>query len=123
MAAFGDYLFDFGLNELDVRGTRMDLCSSLPTTYAAATSTYTLGNKTGLSIPAPADRTGGGREVTIPAVTDGVITGTGTASYYAITDPTNSRLLAAGSLQSGVSLSGSGTWTSPSFKIGIPDPA
>lgn len=123
MATLGDRVFDFGLNDLDTLGTRMDVCTTLPTTYAEATSTYTLGNKTGLSIGAPADRTGGGREVTVAAFSDGTQTGAGTANYYAITDPTNSRLLAAGSLSAGLVLSGSGSWGSVAFTIGIPDPS
>lgn len=123
MATLADRVFDNGLTVLDTEANRLDICSTEPTTYTQATTTYTLGNKTSLSIGAPADRTGGGREVTVAAFTDGSVTGTGTAAYYAIVDTTNSRLLATGSLSSSQSVTSGNTFSISSFKIGIPDPA
>ncbi len=123
MATLADRVFDNGLTVLDTEANRLDITSSEATTYTQATSTYTLGNKTSLSIGAPADRTGGGREVTVASFTDGSVTGTGTAAYYAITDTTNSRLLATGSLSSSQSVTSGNTFSISSFKIGIPDPA
>jgi hypothetical protein len=92
-------------------------------TYAEATSTYTLGNSTSLSIAAPSDRTGGGREVVIAAISDGSVSGTGTATHYAIVDTSNSRLLATGSLSASQSVTSGNTFSLASFTIGIPDPA
>jgi len=123
MATLADRVFDNGLTVLDTEANRLDICSTAPTTYTEATSTYTLGNKTSLSIGAPADRSGGGREVTVAAFTDGSVTGTGTAAYYAIVDTTNSRLLATGSLSSSQAVTSGNTFSISSFKIGIPDPA
>lgn len=123
MAFLADRVFDNGLTVLDTEANRLDICSSAPTTYTEATSTYTLGNKTSLSIGAPADRTGGGREVAVAAFTDGSVTGTGTAAYYAICDTTNSRLLAQGSLSSSQAVTSGNTFSISAFKIGIPDPA
>ena len=123
MATLADRVFDNGLTVLDTEANRLDICSSEPTTYTAATATYTLGNKTSLSIGAPADRSGGGRDVTVASFTDGSVTGTGTAAYYAITDTTNSRLLATGSLSSSQAVTSGNTFSISSFKIGIPDPA
>lgn len=123
MATLADRVFDNGLTVLDTEANRLDICSTAPTTYTEATSTYTLGNKTSLSIGAPADRSGGGREVTVAAFTDGSVTGTGTAAYYAIVDTTNSRLLATGSLSSSQAVTSWNTFSISSFKIGIPDPA
>lgn len=123
MATLADRVFDNGLTVLDTEANRLDICSTEPTTYTQATTTYTLGNKTSLSIGAPADRTGGGREVAVAAFTDGSVTGTGTAAYYAITDTTNSRLLATGSLSSSQAVTSGNTFSISSFKIGIPDPA
>lgn len=123
MATLADRVFDNGLTVLDTEANRLDICSTAPTTYTEATSTYTLGNKTSLSIDAPADRSGGGREVTVAAFTDGSVTGTGTAAYYAIVDTTNSRLLATGSLSSSQAVTSGNTFSISSFKIGIPDPA
>jgi hypothetical protein len=123
MAFLNDKVFDSGLSVLDTTGNRLDICSTAPTTYAEATSTYTLGNKTSLSIGAPADRSGGGREVTVAAFTDGSVTGTGTAAYYAIVDTSLTLLLAQGSLSSSQSVTSGNTFSISAFKIGIPDPA
>ena len=123
MATLSDRVFDNGLTVLDTEANRIDICSTEPTTYAQATSTYTLGNSTSLSIGAPADRSGGGREVTVAAISDGSVTGTGTAAYYAIVDTSNSRLLATGSLSASQSVTTGNTFTLSSVTIGIPDPA
>ena len=123
MATLADRVFDNGLTVLDTEANRLDICSTEPTTYTQATTTYTLGNKTSLSIGAPADRTGGGREVTVASFTDGSVTASGTAAYYAMTDTTNSRLLATGSLSSSQAVTSGNTFSISSFKIGIPDPA
>lgn len=123
MATIADRVFDNGLTTLDTEANRIDICSSEPTTYAAATSTLTLGNSTSLSIGAPQDRSGGGREVVVAAITDGSVTGTGTATHYAIVDTSNSRLLATGSLTASQSVTSGNSFTLSSVTIGIPDPA
>ena len=123
MATLSDRVFDNGLTVLDTEANRIDICSTEPATYAEATSTYTLGNSTSLSIGAPADRSGGGREVTVAAISDGSVTATGTAAYYAIVDTVNSRLLATGSLSASQSVTSGNTFTLSSVTIGIPDPA
>lgn len=122
MPLLGDRVLDNGLGVYQTEGEQLDICSSEPATFADV-ATYTLGNKSGPTIGAPADRAGGGREVTVSAISDGSVTGTGTAAYIAITDQTNSRLLAAGPLASGQSVTNGNTFTLTSFKIGIPDPA
>jgi len=123
MATLNDRVFDNGLTVLDTEANRIDICSTEPATYAEATSTYTLGNSTSLSIGAPADRSGGGREVTVAAISDGSVTATGTAAYYAIVDTLNSRLLATGSLSASQAVTSGNTFTLTSVTIGIPDPA
>ena len=123
MAFLNDKVFDSGLSVLDTTGNRLDICSTAPTTYTEATSTYTLGNKTSLSIGAPADRSGGGRDVTVAAFTDGSVTASGTAAYYSICDTSLSLLLAQGALSSSQAVTSGNTFSISSFKIGIPDPA
>lgn len=123
MASLADRVFDNGLTVLDTEANRIDITSQEATTYAEATSTYTLGNSTSLSIGAPADRSGGGREVTAAAISDGSVSGTGTATHYAIVDTSNSRLLATGSLSASQSVTSGNTFSLASFTIGIPDPA
>lgn len=123
MSFLNDRVFDSGLTVLDTEANRLDICSQEPTTYAEATSTYTLGNKTSLSIGAPADRTPSGRKVTVAAITDGTVTGTGTVSHWAIVDTGNSRLLATGSLSSSQAVTSGNTFSLAAFDIGIPDPS
>jgi len=122
MATLANAVFDDGLSTLTTNGTRLDICSTEPTTYTEATSTYTLGNEGTLSIGSPADRTGGGREVTVAAITDASITSTGTAAFYAITNGSDT-LYATGSLSSSQGVSSGNTFSLGSFTIGIPDPA
>lgn len=55
MAYINDYVLDAALSKFDTEANRLDICSQEPTTYTEATSTYTLGNKTSLSVGAPAD--------------------------------------------------------------------
>ncbi len=123
MATLNDRVLDSGLTTLDTEANRIDVCSQEPTTYAEATSTYTLGNSTSLSGAAPSDRSGGGREVIFAAITDGSITGTGTATHYSISDTNNSRLLVTGSLSASQSVTNGNSFTGASFATGIPDPS
>lgn len=123
MATLNDRVFDNGLTVLDTEATAVHVTSQEATTYTNATSTYSLGNSTSLSIGAPQDRTGGGREVVVAAITDGSVTGTGTVTHYAIVDTVNSRLLATGSLVASQAVTSGNTFTLSSVSIGIPDPA
>jgi hypothetical protein len=123
MATLNNRVFDNGLTVLDTEANRLDITSQEATTYAGASSTYSLGNSTSLSIAAPSDRGAGGREVVVAAISDGSVTGTGTATHYAIVDTVNSRLLATGSLTESQSVTSGNTFTLGSFTIGIPDPA
>jgi len=127
MAYLNDRVLDFGIDILNTEADRIDICSQEPATYTEATSTYTLGNKdhgaAGSAFGAPADRTPTGRRVSSTAVTDGAVTGTGTASHYGVSDVGNTRLLAASSLASSQAVTSGNTFTLASFDIGIPDPA
>jgi hypothetical protein len=123
MAYLHDRVYDYGLSVLDTEADRLYICSQEPTTYTEATSTYALGNKTGISIGAPGARTGGGRKVTVAQITDGSVTATGTATHYAIVDSANSRLLAANNLAASQVVTSGNTFTLAAFDIGIPAPA
>lgn len=120
MPFIADRVLDLGLNVLDIEANRLDICSSEPTTFAAATGAASLGNKTSLSIGAPAARAPSGRRVTVAAITDGTVTATGTATHYAIVDTVNSRLLATGSLSASQAVTSGNTFTLAAFDIGIP---
>lgn len=123
MASLSDRVFDNGLSVLDTEANAIHITSQEATTYVEATSTYTLGNSTTLSIGAPSDRSGGGREVTVAALSDGSVTGTGSATHFAIVDTTNSRLLATNTLSASQSVTSGNTFSLGSFSVGIPDPA
>jgi hypothetical protein len=123
MATLNDRVFDNGLTVLDTEANAIHVTSQEATTYANATSTYSLGNSSSLSISAPQDRVGGGRQVVVSAITGGSITATGTATHYAIVDTVNSRLLATGSLAASQSVTSGNTFSLSSVNIGIPDPA
>ena len=123
MATLNDRVLDNGLTVLDTEGDKIVITSQAATTYAEANATYALGNSTTLSIAAPQDRAGGGREVVVAAITDGSVTGTGTASHYAIIDTVNTRLLAVSTLTAGQAVTSGNSFTLTSITIGIPDPA
>lgn len=102
---FASRVLDNGLSSLKSEATHIYICSAEPTTFTEATSTYALGNKNfgaGNVIPgAIANGTPtNSRKVTTAAVTDGVVTATGSATKRALVDVTNSRLLAVTSLAS-----------------------
>ena len=123
MATLNDRVFDNGLTVLDTEANAIHVTSQEATTYVEATSTYSLGSSSSLSIAAPSDRSGGGRKVTVAAISDGAINGTGTVTHYAIVDTVNSRLLATAALTASQSVTDGNTFTLASFDIGIPDPA
>lgn len=92
MASLSDY---FGL------GYRLDLTSQLATTYTEARTTFSLGNQTNLG-------------------TAGVITASGVAQFYAITNPTGSVLIEAGALKTGQPLIVDFSFTVDDFESGNP---
>ncbi|NTU67956.1 MAG: hypothetical protein HGB02_03640 [Chlorobiaceae bacterium] len=122
-AYFNDRVLDYGVNELFANGNRLTICSQLPATFADANATYALGSKAAPTISAPGARTGGGRKVTVSAITDGSVSGTGTVSHYAILDTVNSRLLAAAPLTDTQAVTTGNTFTLTTFDMGIPSPA
>lgn len=117
-----DLLADNGLAALS-DGTRMCLCTTLPTTYAEANSTYRLGYKDSISIGAVGDRTPNGRKRTVAAISGGDIDVEGTAGFWAVVDVANTRLLAAHTLSETYAFEVGDKWGSDAFDIGYPDPS
>ena len=122
MAYINDEVFDQGLDYADTNGTRIDICSSEPATYTAATSTVTLGNKTGLNTGATQAGATDGRRVIVPAITDGAVTATGSATHWALTDGA-SILIATGALSTAQSVTNTNTFTLDAISITIRDAA
>lgn len=116
--ALSTYVLDQALLAIGT-ATRLDITNQLVTTFAAATTTNSLGSKTGITVGAPATN-GNNRQVTIPAITDGNVNGTGTASHWALTDPANNRLIATGTLTSGQAVTTGNIFTLASFTISFP---
>lgn len=123
MASLNNRVLDSGLSVLSTEPNKILITSQEATSYTEANATYALGNSTSLSIGNPQDRTGGGREVEVTAIDDGSVTGTGTATHYAIVDTVNTRLLATGSLNASQAVTSGNTFTLGLFTVGIPDPA
>lgn len=123
MASLNDRVFDSGLSILSSEANRVDITSQEAASFAEATSTYTLGNTTSITIASPSDRSGGGRKVTMSAISNASVTGSGTATHYSISDTTNSRLLATGALTASQSVATGNTFSLQALDIGIPDPS
>ena len=122
MAYINDEVFDQGLDYADTNGTRIDICSQEPTSYGEATTagTYSLGNKTGLNTGATQAGATDGRRVIVPAITDGSVTNTGTATHWALTDG-SAVLLATGALSSSQAVTSGNTFTLDAISITIRD--
>ena len=123
MASIGNNVFDSGLDYLDTNGSHLYICSQEPTTYTEAITTYALGSKATPTISAPADAAGGGREVTVSAITDGSVSADGTATHFAIVYATGTELLVTGALSASQSVTNGNTFTLTEFKVTLPDPA
>jgi hypothetical protein len=114
---------DNGLLGLKANGTDIYICSQEPVDYASATTTYALGHQTfgaGLVFTGPTNRTPNGRQITTVAVTSGNVTGTGTASRWAIVDSVNQLLLIDNDLASPQAVTAGNVFSIPAFNFGIP---
>ena len=123
MAFINDEVFDQGLDYADTNGTRIDICyTQEPTTYAEATSTFSCGNKTGLNTGATEAGATDGRRVIVPAITDGSVSATQTAGWWALTDG-SAILVATGALSSTQAVTSGNTFTLDAISITIRDAA
>jgi hypothetical protein len=121
VAYINDEVFDQGLDYADTNGDRLDICSQEPTTYTQATSTYTLGNKV-VNTGATENGASSGRRVIVPAITDGSVTGTGTATHWALTNGSDT-LIATGALSASTGVTSGNTFTLDAISITIADAA
>ncbi len=123
MAFLSDNVFKSGLNYIDSNTENLYLLSADAGSTWGNIATYKLGSKATPAIAAPSDRTGGGMEVVIAAITDGSCTATGNATHYALTDDSASEIIVSGALSGTLSMTSGGTFATDSFSVGIPDPA
>ena len=120
MAFLNDNALDSGLAWVDTNGTRIDITSVDPGgTYATVTAN-TLGNKTAINVTAPANHAVDGRQVTVPAITDGTVSGTGTATHWALTNGPDT-VVASGSLTASQAVTSGNTFTLDEIIIAIRD--
>lgn len=120
MAFLTDNAMDGGLDYLTTNGVRIDICSSEPANYAGIAA-VTLGFKAGLTVGAATNGDTSGRKVVVPAITDGAVTGTGTAAFWVLSDG-SAELLASNDLASTQGVTSGNTFTLPAIDITIADP-
>lgn len=121
-ASLADYVLDGALAKLD-EATHVYICSAEPTTFAEASSTNALGVKAwtvGLAFGVAAAGSPNGRKIPTVAITDGSVTGTGTATWEAWTDNTNSRLLGDNPLSASQVVTNGNSWARAAYDVRIP---
>lgn len=112
-------VFDGGLDYATTNGSRVDICyTQEPTTYTEATSTYTCGNETAMTVPVPEAGAVDGRRVIIPAITDGDVTATQTADWWGLTDA-SAVLIAAGDLSAPQAVTNTNKFTLDAISVTI----
>jgi len=109
-----------GLDFADVNGTRIDITNALATDFTEATSTFSLGQKTGLNTGVPEDGATDGRRVIVPAITDGTVDLSGTATHWALTDGAT-LFIASQTLTGSVAVTSGNTFTLDAISITIRD--
>lgn len=124
--SFHNDVLDGALNIIKNNGTQIHFCSQEPTTYTQAASTYKLISKTGLTAAdytGPSDNggAGGGRLLTVNAISAMTPASNGTVTHAAIVDSVNSKLLAVDTVTS-QAVTTSQSWSSPAFDIIMKDP-
>jgi len=125
MALLDNTVLDAALDIIRNSCENLYICSTAPTTFTEASSTYAVGSKavTSTEIQDCADRTGGGRMIEIDAITDGSVSAThAAADFWALTDDSASLLLAAGDLSAPQAVTNGNTFTLAAFEIGLGDP-
>jgi hypothetical protein len=118
-----DDVLDAALNYVKTNGTRLCVCSTQPTTYTEAITTYKLAIKTISSsdYTGPADGTSG-RKLTVNQEATITVDSSGTAAHIALADSVNSKLLYVTTCTSQVLTAGN-TVTVPAWIIQIADPS
>ena len=123
MPALHDDVFDDGLSVLNTLTENLYICNADPGITWANIATMAIGTKATPTVSVPEDRTAGGRQVTVSAITDGVVDATDTGTHYALTDDSVTKILASGALAASQALTAANTFTLTAITIGIPDPA
>jgi len=121
-ASLENTVLDSGLSDCVSNTSTLAVCSSEPTTYAQASTTYLLGYYSwgaGSAFGAIAAGTPNGRQITSNAITNGTITTSGTANWWAIWKA--GTLQAHGTLAASQVVTAGNTFTLTAFTIRIPN--
>ena len=115
-----DAVLDAALNYIKNNGVTMTACSTQPTTYAEATSTYKLADVTidSADYTGPADHTSG-RKLTVNAQTGITVDSSGTYGHVAICSSDTLLYVTTGTSQV---LTAGNTVDFPAWVISIADP-
>lgn len=117
-----DSILDAALNVIKNNATKIAVCSTQPTTYTEAITTYMLAIKTGLSgtdYTGPQDDTSG-RKLTVNQQASISVTNGGSAQHVALTGSSDTLYFVTTCTPQ--TLVGGNTVTVPAWKINIPDP-
>lgn len=118
-ATIADAVFDAALNFLETNGTVVHITSADPTNWAGLAA-VTLGNKTECTYTGPADGTSG-RKTILDAITSGSVTGTGTATHFAITNGSDAVYIVQ-ELNASQAVTSGNTFTLTASTIQLSDP-
>jgi hypothetical protein len=116
----GNNVLDFGLNRLHTNANSIYICSTVPTTYVQATTTFSLGNASiaaGTLFGTMANGSPTGRIVNSAVVSAGAVTAAGTPVCWAVVDSVNSDLMATGPGSGFTAVTSGQTWQLASFDI------
>lgn len=122
MPRLDNTVFDAALTVITANTENLYLTSQEATTYAEAATTYKLATKATPGFTGPADGDTSGRKVTVNAISDGTVNTTGNATHWALTDDSESTLVAAGALSGTVALTANSMFNLAAFDIEIKDP-
>jgi len=120
MAFLADSVLDAALSEISSNAVALHICKQQPSSYTQATSTHSLGSKSGLSFSAAANGNPNGRKIST-SVSNGSVATTGDATHWAIVS--GSVLLAHGLLPASQEVTAGNKFNITSVDVRIPDAA
>lgn len=112
--------YDLALNDIKNNASKLVICSQLPATFTEANVTYKLATKMSPVIAAPSNKAGGGREIIISPITDGVVDASGEGTHWVILDTVNSRIKVAQELTDSQTLTAGNPFTLTTLSVGLP---
>lgn len=116
MAFIANDIFDNGLAQMVSKGEDIHITNAEATNFTEASSTFSLGQKTGATFNAISDGAVDGRRVQVSAITDGVVDATDTATHWAaVKTSATSELLSTNSLSSSQAVTSGNTFTLAAF--------